>query len=564
MSNATTGTPKPAPAVTTTAWWDQRPGWIPWIVFLFGLTVLMPSIWSETSVTGSDEYTLTLRTPMEMKERDQWLTPWVNGELRLRKPPLMYWLILANYHLFGVGLVAARIWSVLAGAGLAVVACQWSRELFRSNGKGLLTGLLTVSCIGIAAQARQAMLDLPLAFFVSLAILFGLRWLRTGRLIDALAAGVWLGLSFLTKGPIGFFFFGSAAVAAVFCLSAFPILKQRGWHWLLAVAVVAAISVPWPLAMQQIWGDRFAQIMGEELAAREFGSWHGKSPLSALGGALGLIAPWTPMVVVAIWEFFRTPKSERLPANRWLIATFFISILPFFFMTTFERYMLSVVPTQAALAAHWLAPGGRIQRLTMAFAALIFGILAFAVGSFALWFQLGIIIPLLSWTLAVTAFLWAQRGVDPIRVVALCGVVLALVFGGLYPRLGLNGLPAGIETVIGSRPTFTFDRMQPAMLSPRLGRSVLQFTPERLTNSLPAVVFVDRPVVPDFQKRLSELGLQAQEITRYKTFYSRKVWIRFARADATAADWQAALKSRSLEGLKTDLIGFEVSRPPAP
>ena len=42
---------------------DRR---VPWLVLLLGLVVLSPSIWRETSITGSDEYVLSLRTPMEM------------------------------------------------------------------------------------------------------------------------------------------------------------------------------------------------------------------------------------------------------------------------------------------------------------------------------------------------------------------------------------------------------------------------------------------------------------------------------------------------------------------
>lgn len=68
---------------------DAFHGWIPWVIFVMGLALLLPSIWSETSITASDEYALTFRTPMEMKERGQWLTPYCNEEPRLRKPPLM-------------------------------------------------------------------------------------------------------------------------------------------------------------------------------------------------------------------------------------------------------------------------------------------------------------------------------------------------------------------------------------------------------------------------------------------------------------------------------------------
>src|SRR6185436_712445 len=99
-----------------------RATWVPAVIFALGVAILVPSIWSETSVTGTDEYWLSLRTPMEMKERGEWLTPWLNGEPRLRKPPLVYWAILLNYKLFGVNLVSARVWGVLAGAGLALCA----------------------------------------------------------------------------------------------------------------------------------------------------------------------------------------------------------------------------------------------------------------------------------------------------------------------------------------------------------------------------------------------------------------------------------------------------------
>jgi 4-amino-4-deoxy-L-arabinose transferase-like glycosyltransferase len=555
-------TASPLRAVTDAMTSPTAQRWAPWWVFLFGLAVLLPAIWSETSVTGSDEYSLGLRTPMEMKERGQWLTPWVNEEPRLRKPPLVYWLILSTYQLAGVSLMAARIWGVLAGAGLGLVACLIARELFRSN--GLLAGLLTVSCLGVAAQARQAMLDLPLAVWVSLAVWCGLRWWRTGRVGWCLLAGAALGLSFLTKGPVGLFFFGAALVAALIRPPFEGARQRHAWHWLLALTVFVAVSVPWPLAMQRIWSDRFTQIVGEELAARNFGRWHGMAPLSALGGALGLIVPWTPMVMAAVFLHFQQPRWDRLPANAWLITAFLFSILPFFFMATFERYMLAVVPLQAVLAAEWLTPGGRLQRLTLVVAAVLFAVLGLAISLFAFWFRLSVWMPLLTGALAVVIVQGARRGSNPLGVVALSSVLLALVFGGLYPRLGLNHLPAGIETVIGDRTVLAFDRLQPAMLSPRLGRSVQPLRIERIPADRPALVFVDRSQRADLESQLQAAGLSGRELTRFKTFYSRKAWVRFARADASAADWRDALARRSLDGLRTEMIGIEVQRSPPP
>lgn len=541
---------------------EARRSWVPWVVFVLGVLVLTPSIWSETSVTGSDEYTLTLRTPMEMRERGDWLTPWVNGEPRLRKPPLMYWLILANYHVFGVGLVAARIWGVLAGAGMAVGSCLLARDLHRST--GLLAGLLTLSCLGVAAQARQAMLDLPLGMLVSFALLCGVRWVRQPRGSTAAAAAVWLGLSFLMKGPIGIFFFAAGAVAAALCFPVGPAVRRHGVHWLVALAILLAIAVPWPLAMQRLWADRFVRILGEELAARDFGSWHGKSPLSALGGALGLIAPWTPVVLAAIWQFFRMPRDQRRPEDRWLVLAFLLSVLPFFFMRAFERYMLAVVPIQAVLAAGWLGASGPWRPAALRLSAGVLSVVTVAGGLAALWFHLAVWGPLL--VMAGTIALWREvfGAARPVRVSLLAAGLLTLSFGGVYPSLGLNRFPRGIEQEFGTRPVYTFEHLLPATLSSRLGRSVQPWKPAVMSTGAPVLVFVERSLLARFENTTREAGMAVREVSRFKTFYSRKAWVRFARHDATAADWMQALRTRSLDGLQTEIVLFEVNRPAAP
>jgi hypothetical protein len=145
-------------------------------------------------------------------------------------------------------------------------------------------------------------------------------------------------------------------------------------------------------------------------------------------------------------------------------------------------------------------------------------------------------------------------------VVAASGAVLALALGGLYPLLGLNHLPSEVPSILGNRPTFIYDRSQPAMLSSLLGRSVQKFRIDQLPPETPSVVFVDDSVVDRFRSEMAQAGISVREVTRYKTFYSRQVWIRFTRPDATAEDWRRAFRDRSLEGLKSELIGLEVVR----
>ncbi|MBU6296283.1 MAG: hypothetical protein KJS91_16500, partial [Planctomycetes bacterium] len=47
--------------------------------------------------------------PLEMLESGNWLSPKLFGEPYLDKPPLLYWLVMLSYGLFGVSDGAARV-----------------------------------------------------------------------------------------------------------------------------------------------------------------------------------------------------------------------------------------------------------------------------------------------------------------------------------------------------------------------------------------------------------------------------------------------------------------------
>lgn len=541
---------------------DAFQAWIPGAIFLLGLALLLPSIWSETSITASDEYVLTFRTPMEMQERGQFLTPYCNEEPRLRKPPLMYWLILGAYKTVGVNLVSARIWAVLAGAGLALVACLLERELFRTN--GLLAGLLSLSSIGLAASARQAMLDLPLAFCAALAVWQFVRWRRTHFWGDLLGCAVWLGISFLLKGPVGMLFFLAGAGGALWATGEWRLLREHAGQCLLWLLVLAAICVPWPLAMHLIWADRFTDILGEEITARKFGKSTGMAPLSALGGALGLIAPWTLAVIFAAWQHVRTPRAGRPAAISGLIAWVVIAVIPFFFMQAFERYMLAVLPAEAVLASVWLQREGRAQQIALGVAVVIVAVAACGFAAFAFWFKLAFWLPLLAFALTGWLFWRVNRsrlgGSAPSLALG-AAVLLTVVLGGIYPTLGLSNLPIDVRQTVGPRVARTFNSRQPGLLSMRLGYSVQYFRADRLQTGQTEVVFVESAAQSQFEETARSAGLVAREISRFPTLYSRKAWARFARHDATAQDWLAAFRNRSLDELRSQFLIFEITRP---
>jgi 4-amino-4-deoxy-L-arabinose transferase-like glycosyltransferase len=530
------------------------------LILLVGVVLLLPGIDQETGVSGQDEYRLTLRTPMEMLATGHWWTPWLDGAPRLKKPPLVYDCIAITYRTFGINLVSGRLWGVLAGAGLVVCCAVLYRQLFR--GSGWLAGLICLGSFGVAVDARRAMLDLPLAVLVTLALLAAVKWGQTARARWLLLSALLLGLSTLAKGPVGLLFFGAATVAALFVKADLRRLvrTQAGWV-LLAALIVVAFALSWPLSMNHLW-PVFAKTLQEEMQARKFGQFSTWSPFSALGGALGLVMPWSFVVLVVLVHDLRHWR-EIAPARRWLVVFYLASALPFFFFKAFEHYFHPLLPAQCVMAALWLEQAAKKDRaLLLRISAAVTALVAGLAAVFFLWFRLA---PGLAWVvlfaaLALLAVAW--RSPFPRRVALSVAVVWCLLIGVLYPKLGVNGLPASLPAQEHGEAVMTYGSSQPGMLSMRLRHSVVELEKgnDHALLGVSGLVYLHADDAPSLLKAAYRLGLPAEKVGEFGLFYSRKVWVRFARKDATREDWRQAWRTRSLDALRVRFHIYRVGR----
>lgn len=186
------------------------------IVFFTNLGV--PHLWDE------DE-TVHATCAREMAQNDDWVVPTFNGQIFPDKPPLMFWLMISGFKLFGMTELAVRFWSAVFGLGTALLTYHLGRLLFREE-VGFWAGLITASTVIFTVSARAATVDSALVFFNTLALavfilggvgarplagqaatasqearLFSFRPGPWGSFVLLYAA---IGVTVLGKGPIGF------------------------------------------------------------------------------------------------------------------------------------------------------------------------------------------------------------------------------------------------------------------------------------------------------------------------------------------------------------------------
>ncbi len=308
------------------------------------------------AITDSDE-AFYAEAAREMVERGDWLTPSFNYEPRFQKPVLYYWLTAATYLLTGPSELAARWWSACSGVGLVLVTAACGRRWYNEE-TGLLAGAIAATTFGYFALAHMALPDLPLTFFITLAIFAScMATLERSRSPRGwvLVTGMALGLGVLTKGPV------ALVLPALVVIPLIMIERRRlevGIGDVLpGLAVLLLIAVPWYVAMWWEHGTGYLQgfFIGdnvERFATSRFNEprpWWFYAPVLA-GGLL----PWTPLMLVWVGPV-RGFLARRRDFTTLDLRLLLWAVLPLLFYTVSvgkqPRYILPVLPPLAILLA---------------------------------------------------------------------------------------------------------------------------------------------------------------------------------------------------------------------
>src|SRR3954470_24810300 len=148
-----------------------------------------------------------------MVETGEYLTPRTpDGELRLKKPILPYWLTAAGFRLLGIGVPGLRLFSVVGACLILLLTYALARTLGAAPRTALLAEVFLAGNPVFLHSSGVANPDVPLALFMTLSAI-GFAAILESRETDAPRWAAWLAwigvaLAFLAKGVIAVIFAG--------------------------------------------------------------------------------------------------------------------------------------------------------------------------------------------------------------------------------------------------------------------------------------------------------------------------------------------------------------------
>ena len=354
--------------------------------YLYGLDAL--------PLVGPDEprYAQVAR---EMLQRGDFITPTLGGVPWFEKPPLLYWMMMASYRVFGASEFAARLGPALCGLMTAAFVFWAGQSIATLNGDdqekavgrpnlGQWAAFVFLTSLGAIAFSRGASFDIVLTMTVTGALCCFIVW-HLGNVQSAegnsrpwLLASfhLFIGLSLLAKGLVGivlpFGIIGAYFLARREFPSKWFLLSLR-WGIPIAVAVAGLWYGPmiyrhgWTFIDQFIVQHHFARFVSNKY--RHPQPFYFYVPIVA-----ALVLPWTMVLIATLtsatrwrWRGLDTVDRFRVFALAWLvIPAVFFSLSG----SKIPGYVVPVLPAASLLVAERISfvlkaeLGQRLIRLT--------------------------------------------------------------------------------------------------------------------------------------------------------------------------------------------------------
>lgn len=287
--------------------------------------------------------------PAAMNATGDYVTPRLKAAVYFEKPPLNYWATAIFFRIFGQNEFASRLFAALCAWGCILLVYRMGLY-FHDGRTGLYGAAVLTTFLYHISIGRINILDMPLAFFVCMAIWSGFRffavperkkgWLYLLFFFSALA--------FLAKGLIG--------IAFPFGVVVIWLLVSGRWRDLFAlfspvgILIFSAAALPWLILVQRENPDFFRFFFIQEHFLRYATKMHDRYqpfyfylPI-LLAGTL----PWCAYLPQAFKGTGKKGGYFGSAGNRFLLVWFGLILL--FFSISSSKLIPYIAPVFLPLA----------------------------------------------------------------------------------------------------------------------------------------------------------------------------------------------------------------------
>ena len=297
---------------------------------------------------------------LEMLEDNNWIVPQFNFQDRFDKPALYYWLIALSYKFFGISDFTSRLPSACSAILCVLFTWYFAWRVLGSK-VALISSLILMSSIEYLILGRRAATDITLCLFFTSAMysVFLGYYDKDFRLkiFWTILGGLFLGLSILTKGPIGIFLLFAVLTLFLFSRGQLNIKHLKVYCLLLLIALIVAI--PWFLLVHKTTDGEFTKVFFFEHNFNRFASVVGEHDGPVwfyIPVILGGFMPWTLFFINANFNYLR--KKNKNNINKLILYSLLWILTGFFFFsastTKLATYILLIYPPMAILSGYWI------------------------------------------------------------------------------------------------------------------------------------------------------------------------------------------------------------------
>ena len=311
-----------------------------WTICLLVAIMLMPNI-NSLGVTIMEARNFI--TAREMVSDSNWLLTTMNGEARYQKPPLPTWLTAISGLIFGFkSLFGLRLPTIFMIMVLGSYVYKLSNN-FLNESQSFINALITITSFYVIGIIIEAPWDIFTHGFMLIAIfhLFILFEKENNFRKHTLLAGLFFGLSFLSKGPISLYALLLPFLIAYGFTFKYSKIKSKVFPIFGVLIFGLVIGCWWYLYVRLQNPETFSAI-----TKKETGNWssYNVRPFYYYWSFFTQSGLWTiPAFISLLYPYLKTRVSNLKAYKFSLFWTFFTIILLSVIPEKKSRYLMPVL-----------------------------------------------------------------------------------------------------------------------------------------------------------------------------------------------------------------------------